>query len=170
MTQKIDEDSVVWLTQDGYDQLKSELEELKGPGRAEITQRISEARDEGDLRENGGYHAAREEQSKLEGRIRQLQDTLRRAKVGETPTEGGVVQPGMQVTIRFEGDDDTETFVLGSREMLALDDSVDVDVYSPQSPLGGAIFGKKCGDKATYQAPNGKDVTVEIMDAVPFDA
>jgi transcription elongation factor GreA len=168
VTQKVDEDSVVWLTQDGYDQLKSELEELKGPGRAEITQRISEARDEGDLKENGGYHAAKDEQGKMEARIRQLEDMLRRARVGETPKSGGKVGPGMKVSIKFAGDDDVETFLLGSRELLALDASVDIDVYSPQSPLGAAILGKKKGDKATYVAPNGKDVTVEIVAAVPF--
>jgi transcription elongation factor GreA len=168
MTQKIDEESVVWLTQDGYDQLKSELEELKGPGRSEITQRISDARDEGDLKENGGYHAAKDEQGKMEARIRQLEDMLRRARVGETPKAGGKVEPGMKVSIKFAGDDDVETFLLGSRELLALDSSVDIDVYSPQSPLGAAILGKKKGEKATYQAPNGKPVTVEIVAAVPF--
>ncbi|HEY4572273.1 MAG TPA: transcription elongation factor GreA [Kribbella sp.] len=168
MTQRIDEDSVVWLTQDGYDQLKSELEHLKGPARAEITQRISEARDEGDLKENGGYHAAKDEQGKIEARIRQLEDMLRRARVGETPKDDGVVEPGMKVSIKFAGDDDVETFLLGSRELLVLDTSVDIDVYSPQSPLGAAILGKKKGDKATYEAPNGKDVTVEIVAAEPF--
>jgi transcription elongation factor GreA len=168
VTQKIDEDSVVWLTQDGYDQLKAELEELKGPGRSEITQRISDARDEGDLKENGGYHAAKDEQGKMEARIRQLEDMLRRARVGETPKSGGAVGPGMKVSIKFAGDDDVETFLLGSRELLALDSSVDIDVYSPQSPLGSAILGKKKGEKATYEAPNGKPVTVEIVAAVPF--
>jgi transcription elongation factor GreA len=168
VTQRIDEDSVVWLTQDGYDQLKSELEHLKGPARAEISQRISEARDEGDLKENGGYHAAKDEQGKMEARIRQLEDMLRRARVGETPKSGGAVEPGMKVSIKFAGDDDVETFLLGSRELLALDASVHIDVYSPQSPLGAAILGKKKGEKASYEAPNGKDVTVEIVAAVPF--
>ena len=168
LTQRIEEDSVVWLTQDGYDQLKAELEHLKGPARAEITQRISEARDEGDLKENGGYHAAKDEQGKIEARIRQLEDMLRRARVGETPKKGGKVEPGMKVSIKFAGDDDVETFLLGSRELLALDASVDIDVYSPQSPLGSAILGKKKGEKATYEAPNGKDVTVEIVAAEPF--
>ncbi|GAA0622596.1 transcription elongation factor GreA [Kribbella sandramycini] len=168
MTQRIEEASVVWLTQEGYDQLKAELEQLKGPARAEITQRISDARDEGDLKENGGYHAAKDEQGKIEARIRQLEDMLRRAQVGETPKAGGKVEPGMKVSIKFAGDDDVETFLLGSRELLALDASVDIDVYSPQSPLGSAILGKKKGDKATYEAPNGKPVTVEIVAAEPF--
>ena len=87
--------------------------------RQEIIARISAARDEGDLKENGGYHAAREEQGKLEGRIRQLEDMLERAEVGETPADDGVVEPGMKVTYKFVGDadDEAETFLLGAREM-----------------------------------------------------
>lgn len=168
MTQKIGEDGVVWLTQDGYNKLKAELEYLSGPARAELSAKIGEARDEGDLKENGGYHAAKDEQGKSEARIRQLEDILRRARVGETPKDDGVVEPGMKVSVKFAGDDEVETFLLGSRELLVLDSSVDIDVYSPQSPLGAAIMGKKKGDKATYAAPNGKDVTVEIVAAKPF--
>jgi transcription elongation factor GreA len=162
--------NVIWLTQEAYDRLQAELAHLSGPVRAELSKKIGEARDEGDLRENGGYHAAREEQGKNEAQVRKLQDMLRRARVGAAPKDNGVVQPGMKVTIRFAGDDDTETFVLGSREALALDDSVDVEIYSPNSPLGEAISGKKRGQKATYTAPNGRDVTVEIVDTVPFGA
>ena len=66
----------IWLTQDAYDRLKAELDHLTGPGRQEITARIEQARSEGDLKENGGYHAAREEQGKAEGRIRQLTELL----------------------------------------------------------------------------------------------
>ena len=71
----------VWLTQEAYDKLKSELDHLQGPGRAAIAQKIAQAREEGDLRENGGYHAAREEQSRQEGRILYLKDFLRKAHV-----------------------------------------------------------------------------------------
>ena len=92
MTQST-EQGTIWLTQDAYDKLAAELDHLKGPGRQEVVARISAARDEGDLKENGGYHAAREEQGKLEGRIRQLEDMLRRAEVGETPPNDGVVEP-----------------------------------------------------------------------------
>lgn len=162
-------ESVVWLTQEAYDRLGAELEQLKGPGRAEISRRIAEARDEGDLRENGGYHAAREEQSKTEARIAQLEDMLSKARVGETPANDGIVEAGMEVTVKFE-DSDTETFLLGAREVLALDDSVEVSVYSPQSPLGAAVTGKRPGDTATFTAPNGKKVTVEIIDTKPFAA
>lgn len=166
MTQQTGE-PVVWLTQEAYDRLGSELDNLKGPLRAEISQRIADAREEGDLRENGGYHAAREEQSKAEARILQLEDMLSRAKVGETPSDDGVVDAGMKVTVAFS-DGERETFLLGAREVLMLDDTVDMSVYSPQSPLGAAILGKRPGDSATYKAPNGRDVSVEIIDAKPF--
>ncbi|UYM06395.1 transcription elongation factor GreA [Solicola gregarius] len=162
------ETNTVWLTKDAYERLQAELDHLRGPARAELAARIGEARDEGDLRENGGYHAAKEEQGKSEARIRQLEDLLRRAEVGEQREDDGLVEPGMIVTIRFAGDDDTEKFMLGSRELLALDPSVDLEVFSPESPLGSAINGKFKGDKATYTAPNGNDVTVEVVDAKPF--
>lgn len=162
------ESDTIWVTQEAYDRLTAELEHLKSEVRADITAKIAAAREEGDLRENGGYHAAREEQGKTEARIRQLEDMLRRAEVGEAPADDGLVEPGMKVTIRFAGDSDTETFLLGSRELLSMDSSVDLDVYSPTSPLGAAISGKKVGEKATYEAPNGKSITVEILDAKPF--
>jgi transcription elongation factor GreA len=158
------EQDTIWLTQEAFDKLQTELENLKGPIRQEVIDRISSARDEGDLKENGGYHAAREEQGKVEGRIRQLEDMLRRAEVGETPADDGTVSPGMKVTYRFVGDDEDETFLLGAREIE--DDSI--QVYSPQSPLGSAILGAKKGDTVTYTAPNGKDLRVEIVDAVPY--
>ena len=158
-------DSLNWLTQEAYDRLKSELDHLSGPGRVEIAKKIEAARDEGDLRENGGYHAAKEEQGKIEGRIIQLQHILQHAKVGEPPRTEGVVGPGMTVTIRFAGDDDDEvTFLLASRE----ESGAPIDVYSPRSPLGSAISGKKIGEKATYTLPNGRAATVEILEAVPY--
>ncbi|MGH3497017.1 MAG: transcription elongation factor GreA [Nocardioidaceae bacterium] len=169
MTSPVD-DKTIWLTQEAYDNLREELEHLRGPQRAELSARIGEARDEGDLRENGGYHAAKEEQGKAEARIRQLEDMMRRAQVGEPRPDDGVVEPGMIVTVRFKGDSDKETFLLGSRELLALDDSVDLDVFSPQSPLGAAIIGKAKGDAASYRAPNGRTVDVDIVDARPFQS
>ena len=160
----------IWLTQDAYDKLKSELDQLSGPGRAEVAAKIAAAREEGDLRENGGYHAAREEQGQQKARIRQLTDMLRRAEIGEPSASADVVAPGVQVTIAFFGDEsDTDTFVLGSRELLGLDDAVDsTNVYSPQSPLGAAILGKKKGDSASYEAPNGKAIEVTVIDLQPF--
>ncbi|HET7356730.1 MAG TPA: transcription elongation factor GreA [Nocardioidaceae bacterium] len=165
MTQSTEQD-VIWLTQDAYDKLQGELDQLRGPVRAEIVARISAAREEGDLKENGGYHAAREEQGKVEARIRQLEDMLRRAQVGETPADDGVVEPGMKVTYRFVGDDEQETFLLGAREME--ETTAGLQVFSPQSPLGSAIIGAKKGDTVSYAAPHGKQLKVEIVDAVPY--
>ena len=158
----------VWLTQDAYDKLREELERLRGPVRQEIVNKISAAREEGDLSENGGYHAAREEQGKNESRIRQLEAMLDRAQVGETPPDDGVVEPGMKVTYRFvdDSDDEAETFLLGAREME--DVANGLKVYSPQSPLGQAITGASKGDTVSYEAPNGKMLEVVILDAVPY--
>jgi transcription elongation factor GreA len=158
------DDSLTWLTQEAYDRLKAELDHLSGPGRAEIAEKIEFAREEGDLRENGGYHAAKEEQGKIEARISQLQHILASARVGEPPRTEGVVGPGMTVTVRFQGDGDEVTFLLASRE----ESGAPIDVYSPRSPLGSAINGKKVGEKATYTLPNGRSATVEILDAVPY--
>ena len=165
MTQSPQQDKI-WLTQSAHDKLVAELENLKGPVRQEVIEKISAARDEGDLKENGGYHAAREEQGRIEGRIRQLEDMLRRAEVGETPPDDGVVEPGMKVTYKFVGDDDdeAETFLLGAREI----EPEGITVYSPSSPLGAAINGRSKGETVSYLAPNGKELQVVILDAVPF--
>jgi len=151
-----------WLTQEAFERLTAELEHLKGPYRAEITARIAAARDEGDLKENGGYHAAREEQAKNEARIRELTEKLRDVQIG-TPPDDGLVEPGMLVTVLLA--DDPMTFLLGSREMAEV--IGDVDVYSPTSPLGAAISGHRVGDSVSYTAPNGKNFTVEITAARP---
>jgi transcription elongation factor GreA len=157
-------DSVTWLTQEAYDRLKTELDYLSGPGRVEIAKKIEAARDEGDLKENGGYHAAKDEQGQREGRINQLTHIIQNARVGEPPRTDGVVGPGMTVTIRFNSDDDEVTFLLASRE----ESGSPIDVYSPRSPLGSAISGKKVGETATYTLPNGRAATVEILEAVPY--
>ena len=159
------EHDVIWLTEDAHDKLQAELAELKGPKRDEIVARIAAAREEGDLRENGGYHAAREEQGKNEGRIRQLEDMLSRAEVGEAPADDGTVSPGMVVTVRFAGDGETEKFLLGAREMAG--DS-DLQVYSPQSPMGSALVGAEKGATVEFEAPNGKTMKVEVVAAERF--
>ena len=154
-----------WLTQESYDKLKAELDALH-ENRPVIAAEINERREEGDLKENGGYHAAKEEQGKMEARIRQLKQILDTAIVGEAPPDDGVVEPGMVVTVELFGDE--ETFLLGSREIA--DGSDSIDVYSEQSPLGGAINGKKVGETATYDAPNGKTIEVKIVSAKPYQA
>ena len=163
MTQTRD-DNVTWLTQEAHDRLKSELDHLTGNGRVEIAEKIEAAREEGDLKENGGYHAAKEEQGKMEARIVQLTELLRTAKVGEAPRTEGVVGPGMTVTVKFAGDEEEVTFLLASRE----ESGAPIDVYSPKSPLGAAINGKRVGDEVSYPLPNGKTLGVEIVDAVPY--
>ena len=107
--------AATWLTQDAFDRLSRELDGLIA-NRAVIAKEINDRRDEGDLRENGGYHAAREEQAKQEGRILQLQQLLRDAQVGDAPVSDGTAGPGMVVTVRFGDDEDIETFLIGSRE------------------------------------------------------
>jgi transcription elongation factor GreA len=158
------DDSVTWLTQEAYDRLKSELDHLSGTGRIEIARKIEDARLEGDLKENGGYHAAKEEQGKQEARIIQLMRVLENSRVGTAPRTDGIVGPGMTVTIRFAGNDDEVTFLLASRE----ETGAPIDVYSPKSPLGAAIMGKKAGETATYSLPNGRSTTVEILEAVAY--
>ncbi|WHS50061.1 transcription elongation factor GreA [Rothia sp. SD9660Na] len=162
------ENEGAWLTQDAYDKLKAELEHLSGPYRQEIIDRISAARDEGDLKENGGYHAAREEQGKNEGRIKQLQHLLETAQVSDKPAaDDGVVEPGMVVEANIAGK--TMTFLLGSREVAdTLVGGTDLQVFSEKSPMGAAINGHKVGDELSYEAPNGKQIPVKIVSAKPF--
>ena len=157
-------ESATWLSQEAYDRLKGELDELIAH-RPVIAAEINARREEGDLRENGGYHAAREEQGKEEGRIRYLQELLRNAKVGEAPKTDAVA-PGTVVTIQFDDDeDDTETFLLGSREIAS---TTELTVYSPESALGTAILGTRAGDTVTYTAPNGSDIKVTVVKFAPF--
>ena len=149
---------VTFLTQDAYDRHANELEHLSTTGREEIAKRIEIAREEGDLKENGGYHAAKDEQGKQEARIRTLQALLKNAKVGEAPESTGVVESGTVVTAIIAGGE--EKFLLGNREIAA--DS-ELDVYSEASPLGAAILGLKEGDSGSYTTPNGKQIPVEIV-------
>ena len=158
------ETQVAWLTQEAHDRLKQELDELVAK-RPVIAAKINDAREEGDLKENGGYHAAREEQGQLELRIRQLQELLRVAKVGEAPAESGVAQPGTVVTVRYEGDEEPETFLLGSREEGT---HGDLEVYSPNSPLGKAIIGAHEGEDRRYELPSGGSMSVTLIRAEPF--
>ncbi len=163
------EHPTTWLTQEAFDRLTQELAYLKTDGRRTVTAKIAQAREEGDLSENGGYHAAREEQGHQEARIRQLTAMLENAHVGEAAAGSDEVTPGVAVTIYYDDDpDDDDTFLLGSRELMNLDDSVDVEVFSPQSPLGAAILGHRVGETVTYAAPNGKPIRVTIVSVAAF--
>lgn len=152
-----------YLTQEAYDRLKEELAELSGPGRTDIAKKIEAARSEGDLRENGGYHAAREEQGKMEARIRQLTQLLDSAIIGHTPEDDGVVESGMVVVVEMFGEE--ETFLLGSREIA----DASMQVYSEASPIGAAVNGHNVGETVTYEAPNGKTIEVKIIHTKPYN-
>ncbi len=159
-----EQDQGVWLTQEAHDRLKAELDQLVA-GRPAMAAEINARREEGDLRENGGYHAAKDEQGKQEARIRQLTDLLRKARVGEAPKTATNAVTGTVITVRFAGDDETEKFLLGSREIAG---TTGLTVYSPESALGAAIMGSEPGATVTYKAPNGRDMTVEVVAVEPF--
>ena len=166
MTQSAQPTSV-WLTQKTHQRLSAELEDLRGPRRQEVIERIAAARDEGDLKENGGYHAAKDEQGKIEASIRQLEEMLETA-VTASPADDGTVSPGKLVTYRYAGGDDDERFLMGAREIEDDYEDQDFEVFSPQSPLGEALLGAHKGDTVEFVAPNGRTQRIEIRDAVPF--
>lgn len=152
-----------WLTQEAYDRLAAELSHLINVGRKEIAKKISEARDEGDLKENGGYHAAREEQGKIEMRIARLEELLATAVVDDERQSDGTVAAGTIVTLTLNGNE--QRFLLGSPE---ISEGIDIDVFSPESPLGMAIHGLSIGDETSYAAPNGKVFAVKIVNVETF--
>ena len=154
-----------WLTQEAFDRLTEELAERSGPRRRTIVKRIEAAREEGDLKENGGYHAAKEEQGKNEARVKVLRHLLENAKIGAPAADDGEVAQGQVVTVRFPAFDDTETFLLGSREEAA---TTSIDVYSPTSPLGAAVLGRRVGETVAYETPAGKTLEVEIVSSTPY--
>lgn len=161
-----DQTTGTWLTQEAYDRLKAEYDERQGPIREDIVNRIQAAREEGDLRENGGYHAAKDEQGKNEARVRQLRELLESAQIGTPPASSeGEVSQGQVVTVRFAGSEESESFLLGSREAAA---TAGVDVYSPTSPLGAAVLGAKVGDTVTYATPTGRTMSVQILGTEPY--
>lgn len=160
-----DTPTVNYLSQEAYDRLAAEFERRKGEIRADIVRKIEAAREEGDLKENGGYHAAKEEQGKNEARIRQLQHILEHSVIGAPEASEGEVVHGMVVTVRWEGDDDTETFLLASREEA---ETATIQVYSPTSPIGSAVSGSKVGDVVEYALPNGRTARVEIVAAESY--
>ena len=159
-----------WLTQEAYDRLKAELDHLSGPGRTEIAAKIEAARDEGDLKENGGYHAAKEEQGKMDARRRQLDELLRHVVTGPPPATSGAIDQGALVSVDY-GDGDVERFLFGSRETahtdggtIALGGEV-LDVYSPESPIGQALAGRAKGDEVQFGP---RSITVKVVDVEPF--
>lgn len=146
------------LSRAAYDRLKAELEELTGEGRIDIARKIEAARALGDLSENGDYHAAKDHQGKMEARIRQIEALLQDAVVVEERPVGDAVAVGSVVSIRFEGDDDVERYLVGSIEERV----DDLEVVSPGSPLGSALLGAKPGEQRSYEV-NGHSLSVEIV-------
>ena len=149
------------LSQAAHDRLRDELETLTTEGRIDIARKIETARELGDLSENGDYHAAKEEQGKMEARIRHLEALLENAEIVESDG-GDQVTTGSVVEIRYAGDDDTERYLIGSIE----EQHDDLDVMSPTSPLGEALLGGAAGDTVAFEAPGGT-LEVEIVAVDP---
>ena len=147
------------LSQAAFDRLKAEHHDLTTRGRVEIARKIEVARELGDLSENGDYHAAKEEQGKMEGRIAHLAQMIENAEIVEADSSD-VVSHGSVVGIRYEGDDDVERYLVGSIE----ERHDDLDVISPSSPLGAALLGSAPGDAVTFTAPTGAELKVEVVE------
>jgi transcription elongation factor GreA len=156
--------SPTWLTQEAFDRLKAELDNLINVERAAISKKIQDAREEGDLKENGGYHAAKDQQGIIEARIARLTQILANSVVGESQEASDTVAQGMVITIELN--EKKMEFLLGSAEMA---ENTDMSVYSPDSPMGIAIMGAKIGESVSYTAPNGKTLTVKIVSVRHFE-
>jgi transcription elongation factor GreA len=148
----------IHLSQAAYDRIKAEHDDLVTRGRIEIARKIEAARELGDLSENGDYHAAKEEQGKMAGRILHLENLLENAVIVDN-TDHDEIQPGVIVGIRYEGDEAVERYLLGSIE----ERHDDVEVMSPGSALGQALIGGKIGEVITYETPTGAQLRVEIV-------
>jgi transcription elongation factor GreA len=139
------------LSRAAYERLKAEFDDLSTRGRIEVAEKIERARQEGDLRENAGYHAAKDEQGHMEGRIRQLEHILDNAEILDDQFVYTIVYDG-------DSDDDAERYLVGN-----LEEQVEgADVISPSSPLGAALQGADAGQVVTYEAPNG-ELTVKVL-------
>ena len=147
------------LSREAYERLQAELEDLTTRGRVEIARAIETARELGDLSENADYHAAREDQGRMEARIRQLQSLVENAVIVDGTPASDTVETGSIVALRYEGDEEADRFLVGSIE----ERRSDVAVVSPASPLGQALIGHRKGDVVEYQAPGG-NLKVEIVD------
>ncbi len=148
------------LSQEAFDRLEAEHDDLTTRGRIEIAKKIETARELGDLSENGDYHAAKEEQGKMEGRIIHLAKLIENAEIVDSAGGLDEVRAGLVVSVRFVGDDDVEKYLIGSIE----ERREGVTVMSAGSPMGQALVGAKKGDTVSYQAPTGATLSVEIVD------
>ena len=153
------------LSAQAYERLKQELDERSTTRRRDLSLWIERAREHGDLRENADYHAAKDEHGLNEARIRQLEAMLKDAVVIEGLGAGDVVEPGVLVDLRYEGDDDVTTYLVGSIE----ERHEKYDVLSTNSPLGQAILGKTAGETVTYQGPK-RELSVVVDGVRALDA
>jgi len=152
------------LTEAGFAQLKAELEELKGVKRNENLEALKEARSQGDLSENADYDAAREEQARIESRIKEIENILKHSEIIKGNSRSKVVKIGKTVTLNIIKDGKTimknkEYIIVGNLEANPFQGKI-----SNESPLGKALIGKKKGKNITYKAENGQEMSVEIID------
>lgn len=149
------------LSQEAFDRLQNEFDDLTTRGRIEIAQKIETARELGDLKENGDYHAAKEEQGKMEGRIGHLGALLENAEIVSNNVDLSEVQAGCVVGITFADDDEIERYLLGSIE----ERRDGIEVMSPGSAMGKALIGAKVGERVSFEAPAGAvSVTVAAIE------
>lgn len=150
------------LTANALERLKQEHHDLTTRGRIEVADKIERARELGDLSENGDYHAAKDEQGHMEGRIRQLESILENAEIIE-PVADGRVGVGVVVTILYDGDPESmaEKYIIGHVEEKPSDPKV--SVMSPTSPVGSALLGASANDTVSFVAPNGKTLSVRVL-------
>ena len=151
------------LSQQAYDRLSQELEERSTSRRREISLWIERAREHGDISENADYDAAKNEQGHNEARIRQLEAMLKEAVVIEGAADGDSVQPGTLVDLRYQGDDEVMTYLVGSIE----ERHEKFEVLSTNSPLGQALLGKQPGATVTYQGPK-RELSVTVVGVRPL--
>jgi transcription elongation factor GreA len=145
------------LSREAYDRLKAEFDDLSTRGKVEIARKIEAARELGDLSENGDYHAAKEEQGRMDGRMKQILAIIESVEIVET-VDTRAVSAGTVVEVRYEGDNWTERYLVGSIE----ERREGIDVASPSSPLGAALIGRAAGETVEYRAPGGM-LRVEIV-------
>jgi transcription elongation factor GreA len=138
-----------YISKDGLDKLRAELEEMLNVRRPEIAQRIHDAKEHGDLSENAEYEDAKNEQAFVEGRIQTLEAMIKNATIIDENTSTDHVQIGS--TVKVKGDDGPETFmIVGSAEAKPADGRI-----SNESPVGRALLGRKKGEKVVVQVPAG---------------
>lgn len=141
----------IYLTEQGYADLKQELEKLINVRRPELAIKLKEAVAEGDLKENANYHDAKEQQAFVEGRIQYLENILRSAQIIFNDGSTDEVRIGSQVTIREEGGDEDETYyIVGAAEANPREGKI-----SNESPIGSALVGHKKGDNVRVNTPQG---------------